>query len=426
MTNSQVSRNSVWLGWVICSLGAIFYCYEYLLRIEPSVMVPELMRHFSLSAAQFGLITSLYYIAYTPMQIGVGVLTDIFGPRKMLTFAVSICAIGSLIFGTSESLWLLGVGRFLIGFGSSFAFVGVLKLAAIWLPTSRFAMFAGLATALGMVGAMVGDVQLSVLVYRIGWQDTIFIGTVFGFVLIPFIWFIIRDTHGDPQVMEPIERVSVREALWGVWSMARNAQMWLCGLIGLSLYMSLSIFAELWGIDFLQKFYGLSSADASQANALVFFGWLIGGPLAGYISDVMRSRRMPLFIGCVLSALCLLTILYFPPKNIYVLYTLMFGYGMFSSAEVICFAIGRENCPFHMSGSAVAFVNMLVMFGGMFFQQKVGKILDLGWTGKIVDGVRVYPTEAYQNALVMIPISLAIAMILILVMKESFGKGEEA
>lgn len=426
MTNSQITRKSVWLGWVICSLGAIFYCYEYLLRIEPSVMVPELMRHFSLSAAEFGLITSLYYIAYTPMQIGVGVLTDIFGPRKMLTFAVSICAIGSLIFGTSESLWLLGVGRFLIGFGSSFAFVGVLKLAAIWLPTSRFALFAGLATALGMVGAMIGDVQLSLLVSRIGWQDTIFIGTVFGFVLIPIIWLVVRDTHGDPAVMEPIERVSISEALWGVWSMARNQQMWLCGLIGLALYMSLSLFAELWGIDFLQKFYGLSSADASRANALVFFGWLIGAPLAGWISDVLRSRRMPLFIGCILSAFCLLTILYFPPKNVYVLYSLLFGYGVFSSAEVICFAIGRENCPFHMSGSAVAFVNMLVMFGGMFFQQKVGKILDMGWTGKLIDGVRVYPTEAYQNALIMIPVALAIAMVLILLLKESFGAGEEA
>ncbi len=389
-------------------------------------MVPELMRHFSLSAAEFGLITSLYYIAYTPMQIGVGVLTDIFGPRKMLTIAVSICAIGSLIFGSSETLWLLGIGRFMIGFGSAFAFVGVLKLAAIWLPSSRFAMFAGLATALGMVGAMVGDVQLSVLVTRIGWQDTIFIGTVFGFVLIPIIWLVVRDTHGDPEVMEPIERVSVREAIHGVWQMAKNHQMWICGLIGLALYMSLSIFAELWGIDFLQKFYHMSSADASKANALVFFGWLVGAPLAGWISDVLRSRRMPLFIGCILSAACLLIILYFPPQNLYVLYILMFLYGLFSSAEVICFAIGRENCPFHMSGSAVAFVNMLVMFGGMFFQHKVGKILDIGWTGKLVDNVRVYPPEAYQNALIMIPVSLAIAMILILMLRESFGGGEEA
>lgn len=426
MSNIQDSRKSVRLGWMICILGAIFFCYEYLLRIEPSVMVTELMRDFSLTAAEFGLITSLYYFAYTPMQIGVGVLTDIFGPRKMLTFAVSICAIGSLIFGASDNIWVLGFGRFLIGFGSSFAFVGVLKLAAIWLPSSRFALFVGLATSLGMVGAMVGDVQLSVLVHRIGWQDTIFVGTIFGFLLIPFIWFIVRDTHGDPSVMEPLERVTVREAFRGVWQMARNQQMWLIGLIGLALYMSLTVFAELWGIDFLRKFYGLSSADASRANAMVFFGWLLGGPFAGWFSDYIRSRRLVLFIGCLLSGICILIILYFPPSNLTVLFALLLGYGFFSSAEIVCFAMGRENCSFHMAGSAVAFVNTLVMFGGMIFQSQVGKILDWGWTGKIVDGVRVYPTEAYQNALVMIPIALAISMVLIFLVRESFGSGEEA
>jgi len=42
--------------------------------------------------------------------------------------------------------------------GSAFAFVGVLKLASLWLPPSRFAFIAGLATSLGMVGAMVGDI----------------------------------------------------------------------------------------------------------------------------------------------------------------------------------------------------------------------------------------------------------------------------
>lgn len=83
MAESQVSsRQSMLLGWAICGLGAIFYCYEYLLRIEPSVMVPELMGKFQLSAEEFGFITSLYYIAYTPMQLVVGLLTDIMGPVR--------------------------------------------------------------------------------------------------------------------------------------------------------------------------------------------------------------------------------------------------------------------------------------------------------------------------------------------------------
>lgn len=422
---SPASRRSVTMGWVICALGAVFYCYEYLLRIEPSVMVPELMRKFQLSAEEFGFLTSLYYVAYTPMQIAVGLLTDIFGPRKMLTAAVLICALGSLLFGSTDVVWLAGTGRFMVGFGSAFAFVGVLKLAGIWLPSSRFALFAGLATALGMVGAMMGVVQLSSLVSNIGWESTVFIGTVIGFILVPIIWLVIRDTHGDSHYMDPIERVTFKEALRGVWSIAKNGQMWYCGIIGLALYMSLSVFGELWGVDFMQKTYGYTAREASFANALIFGGWLVGAPLVGWFSDVLRSRRIPLIIGCIASGLCFVTLLYFPPQSLEIVYLLMFFFGFFSSAEIVCFAIGRENCPFHMSGSAVSFVNMLVMFGGMLFSPLVGKLLDKTWTGAMSDGLRLYTADNYRTALVMIPLSLLIGLILTLLMRESYGAGEE-
>lgn len=426
MSESQVSRNSVMLGWAICGLGALFYCYEYLLRIEPSVMVPELMRKFQLSAEEFGFITSLYYIAYTPMQIVVGMMTDIMGPRKMLTIAVLICALGSLLFGSTDLVWLAGTGRFLVGFGSAFAFVGVLKLAAIWLPSSRFALFAGLATALGMIGAMMGVVQLSSLVETLGWEKTVFVGTVIGFLLVPVIWLVVRDTHGDPEFMEPLERVTFREALSGVWLIAKNIQMWYAGAIGLAMYMSLSVFGELWGVDFLEKTYGYSPHEASFANAMVFGGWLVGAPFAGWFSDLLRSRRMPLVYGCILSGICFLILMYLTPQSPAIVYSLLFLFGFFSSAEIVCFAIGRENCPFHMSGSAVSFVNMLVMFGGMLFSPLVGKLLDYTWGGQMIDGVRTYTAANYRVALVMIPLSLIVALFLAMLMRESYGAGEDA
>ncbi len=428
MAESQVSsRQSVLLGWAICGLGAIFYCYEYLLRIEPSVMVPELMGKFQLSAEEFGFITSLYYIAYTPMQLVVGLLTDIMGPRKMLTAAVLICALGSLIFGSTDLIWLAGTGRFMVGFGSAFAFVGVLKLAAIWLPSNRFAFFAGLATALGMIGAMMGVVQLSTLVASLGWEKTVFIGTVIGFILVPVIWLVVRDTHGDPDFMEPLERVTFMEALRGMFSIAGNLQMWYCGAIGLALYMSLSVFGELWGVDFLVKTHGFTNHEASVANAMVFGGWLVGAPLVGWFSDLLRSRRVPLILGCILSGLCFLAILYLPIHSLTIVSILLFLFGFFSSTEIVCFAIGRENCPFHMSASAVSFVNMLVMFGGMVFSPMVGSLLDRAWSGQLdANGIRIFSAHEYQSALIMIPISLIVALVLSLAMKESYGVGEDA
>jgi len=92
------------IGWLICILGAVFYCYEYLLRIEPSVMVLPLEHYFHISAKGLGILSGLYYMAYTPMQLVVGVVTDMFGPRRVLTVAVLICAAGSFVFGTARTL----------------------------------------------------------------------------------------------------------------------------------------------------------------------------------------------------------------------------------------------------------------------------------------------------------------------------------
>ena len=79
-----------WLGWVICCIATLFYAYEYLLRISPSVMSEELRVYFvGMSAGGLGGLTSIYYWAYAPMQIVVGVATDRYGPRITLLFAVA-------------------------------------------------------------------------------------------------------------------------------------------------------------------------------------------------------------------------------------------------------------------------------------------------------------------------------------------------
>ena len=120
-------------------------------------------------------------------------------------------------------------------------------------------------------------------------------------------------------------------------------------------------------------------------------------------------------------------LLYFPPHSLAIVSILLFLFGFFSSTEIVCFAIGRENCPFHMSGSAVSFVNMLVMFGGMVFSPLVGKLLDTAWSGQVGEnGVRIFSAHDYQTALMMIPLSLLVALVLAFIMRESYGVGEDA
>lgn len=158
----QKNKKLQWFPWLVCMLGALFYCYEYYLRIAPSVMTADLMRAFAISAAALGNLTAFYYYAYTPMQLPVGILMDRYGPRRLLVIAVLCCALGSYLFTQTSHIGIAQLGRFLVGFGSAFAFVGVLKLSALWLAPERFAFMSGFATTLGMLGAVIGDISLSV------------------------------------------------------------------------------------------------------------------------------------------------------------------------------------------------------------------------------------------------------------------------
>lgn len=154
-------RRTLLKSFLICGLAGTFYCYEYLLRISPNVMLNDLMLEFDIRAGAVGNLAAFFYYAYTPLQLPAGFLLDRFGPRRMLTFATLCCAIGTLLFSATTVLEIAQFGRFLVGFGSAFALLGVLKLSAIWIPSVYFPMMVGFIITFGTLGAMFGNIVMS-------------------------------------------------------------------------------------------------------------------------------------------------------------------------------------------------------------------------------------------------------------------------
>lgn len=415
------AKSLVLMPWIICGLGALYYCYEYLLRISPSVMTQELMRMYHLTATEVGLFSAYYYHAYVPLQIIVGLLMDRYGPRRLLTLACMLCAFGTYLFASGYSLHMAEAGRFLVGFGSAFAFVGALKLATIWLPPHRFALISGIITCLGMVGAMIGDIILRSFVDRVGWQVTIYASAAIGVILTAVIWSIVRDAKSQ-QTQFHTQSLDFRGLLLGLLGALKNPQIWLNGLIGLLLYLSLSAFAELWGIQYLEQSHGFSKVAAANANSLIFLGWAVGGPLWGWLSDSIRLRRLPILMASIFALIIVVVILYVPGLSAMQLYLLLFAFGIASSAQILVFAIAREATSMRITGTAIALTNFFVMVGGNVFQPVVGKLLDMRWAGTMTEGVRIYSPEAYQFALSIMPIGIALAILIAFFIRETHAQ----
>jgi MFS family permease len=411
--------------WLVWGLGAAFFFAEYFARVAPSVMVPDLMRDFGVDALTLGSLSAFFYYAYVGMQIPVGILVDRYGAHRLLTLMSIFCGLGCFLFASAKGVGSAELGRLLMGFGASFAFVGSLKLAAVWFPATRFGLLAGLTQALGMLGAAVGQAPMSFSVMHFGWRPTMFAIAIIFMVLAIFMWIIIRDRPpGVPVAHEPL--ASDKNILAGLSNVLANPQSWWNALYVGLVYAPTAAIAELWGVTFLAQNYHLSRQVAATAVSLIFIGWGVGGPLIGWFSDRIQRRR-PLMLASALGCLVFLSLILYLPINtpIVILYSAMFLYGIFNTGVATSYAVASEINPRGIAGTSVAFANMASVIIGALFQPLIGWILDLNWDGKMQDGAPIYSAHAFHLAFLLFPICLAFSVVLVFFVKETYCKGFE-
>jgi MFS family permease len=418
--------SSILQPWVICIMGMLFYCFNYFLRVSPSAMQADLTQTFHITATQFGTLAAFYYYAYTPMQLPAGMIYDKFGARFVLFLACLIAVLGLFVFISADSLGLASAGRFLIGLGTAFAYIGVLKLASVWLPPTRFATVAGLTTALGMTSAALSQKYLTKFVEVVGYKHALHTSLIIGMVLSILILFVVRSrpkkTNKVVSMQTPVNMKQLFKALRIIFT---SPQMWLIGIIGCLLYLPATVFLDLWGIPFLKTVYQLSSDQAVNISSITFLGWIIGGPVIGAFSDKIKRRRMPLVITGGLAAALLSIVFYVPGLSLKELYILFFFAGFCCGAHPLCFALGKENNPAPIAGTAVAVTNMLIMAGGVIFQPVAGKLLDFHNTGPLgANGLPVYTAGDYTFALGIIPLGVAFAIFLSTFLKETYCESQ--
>jgi MFS family permease len=385
-------------------------------------MQPQLTQGFHITATQFGMLAAFYYWAYTPMQIPVGMIYDKFGVRAVICATCLIAVLGLSIFISATHFETAGLGRFIMGLGASFAYVGTLKLASIWLPPNRFATVAGLATAVGMSAGALSQLYMTKMVEIVGYQAALHSALVAGIALVVVLFLIVRNTPKNvdrlnTEMQTPMNLKELASALKLIFS---NRQMWLIGIIGCLFYLPSSVFLDLWGIPYLKSVYELTAEQAVTISSYTFYGWIISGPIIGYFSDKIQRRCLPLTVSGLLAALLLCVVFYVPGLSFSSLSIIFFVIGACCGAHPICFALGKENNPIQLSGTAVAVTNMLIMVGGVIFQPLVGKLLDLH-TNNLLDEhhLPVYSASDYSFALSVIPIGVAVGILLSFFLKET-------
>lgn len=423
MENQPHNRPPHYLLWIICGVAGFFYFYEYLLRVIPSVMTQQLVYAYQLSAATFSNLVGGFYFIYIPMQLFIGIFFYHFTSRRLLTFGSLSCALGCLLFANANYFWIAFVGRLLMGCGAAFMFLGALKLVSVWSRSNLFTLIVGIVIGFGMLGGLVGDIVLTAIVNKGGWRlANYFVGAI-GALLALAVFFVLRDRKKQKYLVdEPYLFCNAESGCSGLIDVVKNSQMWINCVIGCLLFVPLSGFAETWGISYLMQVVHMTKSHAAFAVAMIFFGWLLGAPIIGWISNGIKQRRLPLTLGSTLAAILISIVLYVPNLGYQTVCYILFLFGFFSGSSIIVFLISREINSSILTGAAMAFTNMMVMLSGAVIPL-IGLIVSLTWRNSTLGQI---PNDAwsYQVALSVLPCSLLVAIFLTFYLQDTYCKLE--
>ncbi|WP_419421065.1 MFS transporter [Legionella sp. D16C41] len=404
-------------AYIIFILSATFYLYEFVLQVAPSVMADSMMKTFKVGAAGFGIVSAFYFYAYAPMQLPAGLLFDRYGPRKLMTGALILCAIGSFFFASTDTLFTAALGRFLIGIGSAFSFIGVLVLVSRWFPPQQFALLAGIAQLMSSVGAMFGEMPLASLIQAIGWRQASFVLALIGLALALLIWLVIRDYPEKHRQI--IAKRHVREEWQRLIQVCGRAYTWIVGAYSCAIWTPIAVFAALWGVPYLQQKFHITILAASGLCSMIWLGIGVGSPLLGWLSDRIYSRRIALITSALLGLLATILLLYVPNIGINWMYLILFVLGLGAGGQTVSFAVVKDNNPPELVGTASGFNNLSVLIGGAVFQPLVGIFLHNSGQWQ-QNEIPVYSLISYNKALLVMPCCFFISFIIAaFILKES-------
>lgn len=419
-TNTILQEKSSLKAWLVLSCCLAFYLYEYILRASPGVITNELMADFGISAGSVGTLIAFYYFAYVPLQIPCGVITDKFGPRKVVTTSALLCVIGAVIFAKSNSVWLAQCGRFLIGAGSACAYICSLKIASVWFDKSKFAFIAGISMMMGTFGGMFGGAPFAHLANAQGWRSAMIIAAIVGTVVMLIAWLVVRDrpSHKVAQVAEG-------KLLDGLKIIATKPQNWLIGLYSLMMFLPLCVFAELWGTPYLMQRFSISNEVASYGGIMVLIGYAIGCSLSAKLSDYWQSRRKVMSLSVTWTFIGFAIVLYAPGLSFYQVLVAMFLSGVASGFSILYFTAVQENNPAKYSATSVGFTNALCMTSGFIFQPLLGELIDYSWDGNFnAVGAPIYALKDYQFAFTAVLLAFLLGRVILFFVKDTYRQND--
>jgi len=407
--NTKSTTLPALIPWFIASFYTFF---QFLGQTTAGIMGAEWMRDFHLDKVGLSNLSAAFFYTYALMQIPAGILFDRYSARYILTAAALALAAGCFLLSYTENYQVAIVARLLMGIGSSYGFVGLLQISAIWFPPNRFAMMIGLSECLTMLGVTFGVVFLTWLVTHWSWRSAMFGGGVITFITMIVTFLFVRD-QPDRHLTHERQLLSIKIIAQRLKIIFTDRQVILGSLFGFFIFSIVNAFTSLWGISFLTHAYPFSQQLAANMVAMIFIGIAIGGALCGWLSKIVNQQRGIVLAGGGCAAFTMSVIIFCPHLPPFLLFILFLLIGLFCSVYVLSFSIVKDSVNPAIRATALATTNMVIMLGAPILQLLIGFLLQSHFFG-LTDDTGII----YRLSLGILPIGMFAAFVLAFWIKE--------
>ena len=358
---------NVWLR-VFLPFAAGYY-FSYFLRNVNAVIAPELTRELGVSAADLGLLTSAYLLAFGAVQLPLGLALDRYGPRRVEALLLLIAAAGCALFAAGTSLTQLAVARALIGLGVSACLMASFKSFSQWFGLERQASLNAAIMAAGGLGALTASTPLSWAIPQFGWR-AVFVALAVAGVAAAAGIFSSPDKPGSAP-SEPLRRqlngLAEILASRAFWRYAPQSTLIIGGFLALQ---------GLWAVPWLMSFSGLERSAAAHHLLLMGSGMLVGflgiafgvAPLGRRGLTPLRMLQVGMGLGLLATLLIVLGI--GPSEPLWLVLGLVFSVGN------LAYALLQSHYAGALAGRVNTALNLMVFIGAFCIQWGFGATVD--------------------------------------------------
>jgi MFS family permease len=336
-----------------------------------AVISTDLQRGFGLSAAEIGLLTSSFMLAYGLVPVPSGLAAGRYGGRVLAVSAVLLIA-GSLVFAASSSLAGFAAGRVLQGLGCGMIIPCCSPVLAQAVRPERLNRAWGFLGAGWGIGTVAALVVFPPVAQAAGFRAVLLVlaGIIAAVALVASLQPAVRAL--PPRDHRTTSARDVGDALARA---SRNRDVNLLGLFNAA-GLAVGVGVLVWTPTFLTQEFGAGRDLAAALTAGLGVAALVGNPV-GAAASARWGKRPIIALSLVVIGLATLALPLSPGLLVAFVLVLVSGFfTMFYFAPM--FSLVPEVVDLRTVGAATGYMNMLGFAGSLLAPWLVGVLLDTG------------------------------------------------